>query len=56
MLKVNDMSLQGAPPNRDGYVLEDQPGYLLGIARKKHALIFAKYMVDDLTMPQLRPW
>jgi DNA-binding MarR family transcriptional regulator len=52
MLKVNDISLQGAPPNRDGYVLEDQPGYLLGIARKKHALIFAKYMVDDLTMPQ----
>jgi hypothetical protein len=52
MLKVNDIRLQGAPPNRDGYVLDDQPGYLLRIARRKHTLIFAKHMIEDLTMPQ----
>jgi DNA-binding MarR family transcriptional regulator len=52
MLKVNDIRLQGAPPNRDGYVLDDQPGYLLRIARRKHTFIFAKHMIEDLTMPQ----
>ena len=30
----------------------DQPGYLLRAARRKHTLIFAKHMIEDLTMPQ----
>jgi hypothetical protein len=30
----------------------DQPGYLLRIARRAHTLIFAKHMIEDLTMPQ----
>jgi DNA-binding MarR family transcriptional regulator len=52
MLKVNDIRLQGSALNRDGYDLDDQPGYLLRIARRKHTLIFAKHMIEDLTMPQ----
>lgn len=52
MLKVNNIRPQETVPNADDYVLDEQPGYLLRIARRRHTLIFAKHMVEDLTGPQ----
>lgn len=52
MLKVNNIRPQETAPNAENYVLDEQPGYLLRIARRRHTLIFAKHMVEDLTGPQ----
>ncbi|WJR79894.1 MarR family transcriptional regulator [Bradyrhizobium sp. NP1] len=53
MLKVNRIrALPSAEQTSDDYVLDDQPGYLLRIARRRHTIIFAKHMIEGLTAPQ----
>jgi len=52
MLKVNSIRWQEAGADAENYVLDDQPGFLLRIARRRHTLIFAKHMIENLTGPQ----
>jgi MarR family transcriptional regulator, lower aerobic nicotinate degradation pathway regulator len=54
MLKINNIRspLSQADQTSDDYVLDDQPGYLLRIARRRHTIIFATHMVEGLTAPQ----
>jgi MarR family transcriptional regulator, lower aerobic nicotinate degradation pathway regulator len=52
MMKVNSIRWQETGTNAENYVLDDQPGFLLRIARRRHTVIFAKHMIEDLTGPQ----
>jgi MarR family transcriptional regulator, lower aerobic nicotinate degradation pathway regulator len=53
MLKINNIrATPGTEQTTEDYILDDQPGYLLRIARRRHTIIFAEHMVEELTGPQ----
>jgi DNA-binding MarR family transcriptional regulator len=53
MVRVNQLRVVSGKDRREklGYVLEDQPGFLLRLALRRHTTIFTENM-DDLTPPQ----
>lgn len=41
-----------AKGDAQGYVLDDQPGFLLRVALRRHTMVFTAKMIENLTPPQ----
>lgn len=41
-----------AKGDTQGYVLDDQPGFLLRVALRRHTTVFTSKMIENLTPPQ----